>query len=52
MMFTSAGAGYQVDGTERFVLSVPMDKLAQFTPQELDYLFFVLWCYVTGRLKS
>ena len=52
MIFTSAGPAYQVDGTERFVLSISMDKLMRFTPQELDYLFFVLWCYATGRMKS
>lgn len=52
MMFTSAGAGYQVDGTERFVLSVSMDKLMGFAPQELDYLLFVLWLVATGRMQS
>ena len=51
-MYTSAGAGYQVDGTDRFVPSVSMDKLMRFAPQEIDYLFFVLWCYATGRMQS
>ncbi|MDP3062867.1 MAG: hypothetical protein Q8O40_06625 [Chloroflexota bacterium] len=52
MMYTSAGAGYQVDGTDRFVLCGSLEKLALFTPQELDFLFFVLWCYATGRMMS
>ena len=52
MMFTSVGAGYQVDGTERLVLSGEVDKVTTFTPGELMYLIFVLWLYATGRMQS
>lgn len=52
MLFTSAGPGYQVDGTDRLVLLREFEKVTAFTPRELRWLMFVLWCYATGRMQS
>ncbi|MDP3062097.1 MAG: hypothetical protein Q8O40_02610 [Chloroflexota bacterium] len=52
MFYTGAGAGYQVDGTDRLVLVRECEAVASFIARELRYLMFVLWCYATGRMRS
>ena len=52
MIFTSVGAGYQVDGTERLVLLRECEAVVRFTARELMWLRFVLWLVATGRMKS
>ena len=52
MLYTSAGTGYQVDGTERLVLTGQLDQVLTFSSKELAYLFFILWLVATGRMQS
>lgn len=52
MLFTSAGPGFQVDGTERLVLLRECEKVTSFTARELRWLRFVLWLVATGRMQS
>lgn len=52
MLFTIAGPGFQVDGTERLVLLRECEAVTNFTARELRYLMFILWCYATGRMQS
>jgi len=52
MLLTSIGPAYQVDGTDRYVPVAACEKVCSFSPKELKYLFFVLWCYRKGLIRS